>query len=275
MLLAEKIASSEMKFKKILEEFFSRIYIITYLPSHGINHHQRVWYYAKEILYQLNNNGVEIDQSLTDKLIITCFLHDSGMTVDTGIKHGIEGRKICEMFLGENHLSTQEFFDALDAIENHDNKEYTVTNRPGDLLTILSVADDLDAFGFIGIYRYLEIYIVRNRPMNELGYLIIENSENRFQNFLIAYGFNNLLVIKHAKRYDIISSFFNSYNQQASYYKFDNQHVSGYCGVAEIIKQICMSDQSDLLFNPKLINYPDPVIQWFFGELDNELSDFR
>ena len=27
--------------------------------------------------------------------------------------------------------------------------------------TILSVADDLDAFGFTGIYRYLEIYLTR------------------------------------------------------------------------------------------------------------------
>jgi hypothetical protein len=29
------------------------------------------------------------------------------------------------------------------------------------MLTILSVADDLDAFGYIGIYRYIEIYLER------------------------------------------------------------------------------------------------------------------
>jgi HD superfamily phosphodiesterase len=275
MLLSEKIASSETKYKKKLEEFFGCIFDISFLPSHGIDHHRRVWHYAKEILDQLAYHDVEIDQTLTDKLIITCFLHDSGMAVDQGSRHGAEGRKICERFLSENNLYADEFSDVLHAIENHDNKDYTGINKPGELLTILSVADDLDAFGFIGIYRYLEIYIARKEQIKELGYLIIENSENRFQHFQRTYGFYNSLVGKHVKRYDIINSFFNSYNEQVSFYKFDNQLAIGYCGVVEIIMQMLRNNQLSPDIKTLSSDYPDPVVQWFFGELNNELSGFR
>jgi HD superfamily phosphodiesterase len=124
MLLPEKIAASEMKYKRLLEEFFRVTFDTSFLPSHGIDHHGRVWHYAKEILHSLNDHGFEIDQSLTHKLIIACFLHDSGMAVDPGFRHGIEGRKLCTDFLSENNLSEFEFSDVLHAIENHDNKEY-------------------------------------------------------------------------------------------------------------------------------------------------------
>jgi HD superfamily phosphodiesterase len=273
MLLSEKIASSETRYRNILEEFFRKVFIISILPSHGIDHHRRVWKYAKDILHQLNDHGFKIDESLTDKLIIACFLHDSGMSVDTGPRHGIEGSKICEKFLIENNLSSDAFSDVLQAIEQHDNKEYTFTNQPGDLRTILSVADDLDAFGFIGIYRFLEIYIIRVTAMQDIGNQIIENSENRFQNFLRTYGFTNELLDKHTKRYSIVCSFFNSYNQQVSWYKFDNQSISGHCGVAEIIKNAMKFRQSDAIVKFRVSDYPDPLIQWFFAELDHELSE--
>ena len=38
-----------------------------------------------------------------------------------------------------------------------------------DLLTILSVSDDLDAFGYIGIYRYTEIYLTRGIDPEKIG----------------------------------------------------------------------------------------------------------
>ena len=40
-------------------------------------------------------------------------------------------------------------------------KNIPVASKPNELLTILSVADDLDAFGFSGIFRYSEIYLIR------------------------------------------------------------------------------------------------------------------
>jgi hypothetical protein len=274
MLLSEKIIYSETKYKKILEEFFSGIFSVSFLPSHGIEHHHRVWHYVKEILQCLDENGFETDQILTDKLIITCFLHDSGMAIDSGFRHGVEGRKLCERFLHSNSLSLIEFSDVLNAIEYHDNKEYVSPNQPDDLLTILTVADDLDAFGFIGIYRYLEIYLERNKPVNELGTLIIENCMNRFNHFLRTYGFNSSLVEKHSKRYEIINSFFTSYNQSAPFYDFDNQLTAGYCGIVEIMQQSVKNKLSQAKLNSILIESPDPVIQWFGAELKYELDEF-
>ena len=274
MPISEKIASSEARYRFILEEFFNRIFAQSFLPSHGIDHHRRVWHYAKELLTHLQNQGFYFDQAFTDKLIIACYLHDSGMSVDSGFNHGSEGRKICERFLSENNLPVIELNDVLQAIENHDNKEYKVITKPEDLLTVLSVADDLDAFGFIGIYRYLEIYIERNKPLNELGILINENCLSRYQNFIMTYRFYDELIERHSKRFQILASFFNSFNQQALYYKFDNQQIAGYCGIAEIISDM-MQDKESYNSNFSLgAKFPDPVIQWFFTELNFELSEF-
>jgi HD superfamily phosphodiesterase len=275
MPLSEKIASSEVKYKFILEEFFNRIFTQSFLPSHGIEHHRRVWHYAKELLSHLVNQGVYFDQSFSDKLIIACYLHDSGMSVDSGFNHGAQGRKICEKFLMENNLPVTELTDVLQAIEIHDNKEYKAINKPEDLLTVLSVADDLDAFGFIGVYRYLEIYIERNKPLNEIGLLIKDNCENRYQNFIVTYRFYDELIERHSKRFEILTSFLNSYNQQALYYKFDNQLIVGYCGIAEIISGMMQDRKSYNLDFSRGAKFSDPVIQWFFNELNFELSEFN
>lgn len=275
MLLSEKISSAESKYLKMLEEFFAAVFDTSLLPSHGIDHHRRVWYYAKEILNALDTYDFEPDDLLPDKLIISSYLHDSGMAIDKGIRHGMESRIICERFLKERNISGLEFSDVLDAIENHDNKQYTGINQPGDLLTILSVADDLDAFGFIGIYRFLEIYLTRDVPFIELGDLISENCKGRFENFLRTYSFYRELVEKHSARYQIISSFFNSYNQQVPFYKFDNQLTAGYCGIAEIFSRQLNTDWSDTKCISLFTDFHDPVIQWYFSELNNELINFR
>jgi HD superfamily phosphodiesterase len=274
MPISEKIASSEARYRFILEEFFNRIFAQSFLPSHGIDHHRRVWLYAKELLSNLQNQGFYFDQSFSDKLIIACYLHDSGMSVESGFNHGAEGRKICERFLSENNLPVTELTELLQAIEIHDNKEYKSINKPEDLLTILSVADDLDAFGFIGIYRYLEIYIKRNKPLNKIGILIKDNCENRYQNFIVTYRFYNELIERHSGRFEILASFFNSYNQQALYYKFDNLLIAGHCGIAEIISAMMQDNESYNLEFSRGAKFPDPIIQWFFNELNVELSEF-
>ena len=272
MLISEKISTSETKYKALLEEFFKNIYDETFLPSHGIDHHRRVWNYAKEILQHLNYHNFELDQLLTDNLIIACYLHDTGLSVDAGIDHGLEGRRICERFLSLNKLPIFEFSEAVLAIEHHDNKEYTTINKPENLLTILSVADDLDAFGFTGIYRYLEILIVRNKPLPVLGRFIVDNCEKRFNHFMRTYGFIPYLRDRHSVRFELINSFFQAYNQQAVSYIFDNQNTAGYCGVAELISQILKEKKPDL---NTLLSYPDPLIQWFFSELQNEMDGNR
>jgi HD superfamily phosphodiesterase len=153
MNIPELLKEAESIFKIKLELYFSLIFRDITLPSHDLNHHRRVWNNAKELVQSLNNHGIEIGNEIPVKLIIGCYLHDSGMAVDRGIRHGYHGMLFCRKFLEDNHLNISNYNDLLTAVENHDGKEYNGNNKPDDLFTVLSVSDDLDAFGITGIYR--------------------------------------------------------------------------------------------------------------------------
>ena len=80
--------SAELQYKQILEDFFVSVYDEKSLPSHGIEHHRRVWNYARELVILLDKHQFLTDHKIIHKLIIACYLHDIGMSVDSGIKHG-------------------------------------------------------------------------------------------------------------------------------------------------------------------------------------------
>ena len=265
--------SAELKFKQILEDFFSSVYTKKYLSSHGIDHHRRVWRYAKEISSELIDNNL-IDKSFSqNKLIIACYLHDIGMSVNTGTQHGIHSMDICIRFLKQNNLAISDYNEVLMAIENHDNKEYKLSSGKHDLNSILSIADDLDAFGFTGIFRYVEIYLTRGVNPEALGHLIPDNARKRFFNFKSTFGFSDDLVLKHRRRFDVLEEFFIEYNRQAATYKFGGSHPSGYCGVVDIFQYLLNSKKELKDIYPKPEKYrSDPVIRWFFDELISELS---
>jgi len=58
MDLGESILFAEKKYLQTLEEFFTRIWGETRLFSHDIDHHRRVWHYARELLEVINSHGV-------------------------------------------------------------------------------------------------------------------------------------------------------------------------------------------------------------------------
>jgi hypothetical protein len=272
MNLTVTTESAELQFKQILEEFFISNYDEKSLPSHGIDHHRRVWKYAKELLTLLAGKNTAHPSPHPSKLIIASYLHDIGMSVETGIRHGKHSRDLCIRFLEQNHLPADEYHDVLSAVENHDRKEYTGNTCVNDLLTILSVSDDLDAFGFTGIFRYSEIYLTRGINLLEIGRVIKVNAGMRFDNFNKIFGFADLLVMKHKKRYDILDSFFSNYDKQAGSYQFGVKNPWGYCGVMEMFTDIVHKKTAleDICRQPgKFSN--DPVIGWFFNELASEL----
>jgi HD superfamily phosphodiesterase len=265
--------SAELQYKQILEDFFVSVYDEKSLPSHGLEHHRRVWNYARELVLLLDQHQFLTGHNIIYKLIIACYLHDIGMSVDKGIKHGIHSRNLCNLFLTENSIPVIDYQDLLEAVENHDNKNYTTSENKSDLLTILSVADDLDAFGFIGIYRYSEIYLTRGTNLNEIGILIKENASKRFNNFERIFGFDEEIVQKHKKRYEILNNFFSEYNNQAETYKFGGTQPSGYCGVIEIFKAISQEKAS---FNDILVSannfMNDSVINCYLEGLLHEIE---
>lgn len=209
-----KIESAETKFKLILEEFFIRKRGNNLLYSHDIDHHRRVWNYAKELLTAVAGAEPARISFTIDNLIIACYLHDLGMSVDIGERHGAFSSKLCREFISVSGFSESEFSEAISAIENHDMKDYTLNEHAGNLGTFLNVADDLDAFGHIGIYRYLDIYISRGIHPDKIGHEIRRNANNRFRNFEMLFEGYKELLENHKKRFLVLDNFFADYNSE-------------------------------------------------------------
>jgi HD superfamily phosphodiesterase len=208
MDLTHTIKSAEQQYKQILEDFFISVYDEPALPSHGITHHRRVWNMAQELLFTIGKHNIQTNPCLPGCLIIAAYLHDIGMTVNHGPLHGNHSADLCRNFLKSHDLPESDFPGLAEAIEGHDKKDYTGSEAGLNLRTILSVADDLDAFGFIGIYRYLEIYGLRGVKPEILGKRIRENAGKRFNNFRELFSFDSSLVEKHETRYRILDEFF-------------------------------------------------------------------
>jgi HD superfamily phosphodiesterase len=273
MNLTVVIESAELRFRQILEDFFVTVYDEKSLFSHGINHHRRVWGFAREIL-----SVHPVTDSLSpacdpEKLIIASYMHDIGMSADPGPRHGIKSRELCQKFLGKYDLDQDNYTDLLETIENHDNKDYPSDMSESGLLRILSLADDLDAFGYTGIYRYAEIYLKRGIPPSELGYPIRDNARGRFDNFVKEFSADYEYVSKHKKRYEILDDFFLNYNKQAGSYHFDADYPLGYCGVVQLFMlMIRMKLSFSELFDEADIYSKDSIIPVFFKGLRTELS---
>ncbi len=273
MNIEAAIESAEKKYREILEEYFNEIWSGTALISHGIDHHRRVWHYAKELLSEITGSGSKINPDLPEKLIIACYMHDIGMANDRGIRHGKKGVVLCREFMNRNHLDEGSFREVLYAIENHDNKEYINYSPDDAILTVLSIADDLDAFGFIGIYRYIEIYLARGVASHLLGYRIRENAEKRYMNFISIFGYNTELAEKHRQRFLILDNFFEGYNHESDRETGNNHNPAGYFGVVEIISQMIKNKipLGKILSGPYRFS-KDPVISNFLTGFHKELS---
>ena len=107
----------------------------------------------------------------------------------------------------------------LEAIEHHDDKTYhqsgeLFSGKKINLLSILNVCDDMDAFSYCGIYRYSEIYLLRGISIDELGQQVISNASQRFGNFLTRCMQLPEMIKTHAPRYDTLENFFRQYNAQ-------------------------------------------------------------
>lgn len=272
MNISEIVNSAENQYKQILEEFFISVYNEKSLSSHGIDHHRRVWNYSKELLSAIPSEMTPDFLKLPANLIIASYMHDIGISVDPGIKHGKHSRDICARFLLEHGLSQNDFTEVLEAIENHDNKDYASNSFMNMLLKILSVADDLDAFGCTGIFRYSEIYLTREIGFDKIGSMILENARKRYDNFIKTFGSFDELVVKHWERYYLLEIFFTKYNEQLPVYKFRTANPSGFCGVVEIIENIMKNNLqlADFYAEPEK-HTSDPLILWYLTELEKEL----
>jgi HD superfamily phosphodiesterase len=179
--------TAEDKWERHILLYLSGLYKNRWIPSHDLTHHKRVWQNAKDLTRLIEPKIQLEDSHFYEKLILSCFFHDTGLLQDTGELHGTLSRKFCEDFL-RLHKDKIEFDTTkmLEAIENHDRKNYkniSGTSSVG-LFEILSMADDFDAFGAIGAYRYIEIYLLRLFEPNQIAEKILYNAAGRYRNFV-------------------------------------------------------------------------------------------
>lgn len=214
MNLVEEIESAESKYRQKLEDFFTSRWGETKLYSHDINHHRRVWQNARSLLYEVHARYPDKILFSPDILLTACYVHDLGMAVDKGEMHGTHSSRFFREFLELNKLQESWFTEAIEAVETHDKKEFATNPEIFNVATFLSTADDLDAFGYIGIYRYMEIYLARGTHPENLGIEILRNAHIRFTNFEISFGHFRKLIEKHKKRYLILYKFFNGFNRE-------------------------------------------------------------
>jgi hypothetical protein len=269
--ITESINSIERSHKQHIEDFFLSVYPNNHLISHGLEHHRRVWAYAKEVIMNSTISKEISNNNFLSNIFLACYFHDIGMSIDPGIRHGWLGRKLCTEFLNSSSFIIAEFKDAIEAIEYHDDKNYLAHPEDNKVLDFLSVADDLDAFGITGIYRYSEIYLKRGISFQDIGWMIIKNAESRFANLENRIGLSPEFILKHKARYNDLINFFNEFNTKVISYNFSSHSPSGHCGIIQILAKNDVNIYSK--FYEKYSK--DPFISWFFEGLSSELDPVR
>lgn len=215
--LKELIREAETTWFDLLYRHCAGLFSGTFLPSHDHFHHARVWDHARGLLLLLDEYGVTIPVYYPEQLLIAAFFHDAGLIRSSGEQHGKESRLLCEEFLSDPAIGPPKpgkttLESILHAIEHHDDKALISTRklRPGEvpgLLNLLSASDDLDAFGNIGIYRYVEIYLVRGIAPEELPRRIARDVKNRFDNLKNTFGYLEDFIQVQEKRYRQVYDF--------------------------------------------------------------------
>ncbi|RPH34542.1 MAG: HD domain-containing protein [Bacteroidales bacterium] len=213
-LLLERISNSEQKWLKPLYKHTKTLFEKTHLPSHDAEHHLRVWLHCRGLLIELHKAGIKTTHDTIDNAIVACFFHDTGLTLDMSERHGLLGRKLCEEYFNQNpKLKISDMVEVLEAIEMHDDKSKRVSTASTHytmktILRLVSAADDLDALGYIGVFRYLEIYLKRGIPEREIPKKVTVNLRNRFSNFLNTYSGLHKYSEKEKFRYKETYDFF-------------------------------------------------------------------
>jgi HD superfamily phosphodiesterase len=245
----------------------------SHLPSHNEDHHLRVWSYSKLLLTNISSSNIQEDDLV--RLIIAVFFHDQGMSITPSKKHGTISRQLCKTYFEELHLTPPAHFDlVLNAIEQHDQKEYTNfdASENFEILKILNIADDLDAFGVIGAYRYTEIHLMRKKSINEIPEMVASNLRNRFTYFARIFRNNKQLIRSQTQRYMVTRNFFNDLNLQLKLIEYDPSLKLGPIGVVNFIQNQIIDNNKSIATAIKeaLKTQADFYFTQFFEKLSKE-----
>ena len=269
---AETIKTVEDRWLGLLYDHCRESFSGTHLPSHDHTHHLRVWQYARGMINSLWSNGRRLSGDDVESLIIAVFFHDLGMTRTHSREHGTEGRRLCEAFFSSHpDLHPANLPEILSMVELHDDKDYIASSLSGEhaqLPAILNMADDLDAFGYVGVYRYAEIYHLRGIEVNGMPAAILPNLDRRFDHFSRFPGLPDDLREHHHARYMRTRDFFSALERS-----LHSEEIEISWRVKVISSMIALADTAGmkveaLWMNPQ--NDADSRIQDFFHEFSQE-----
>lgn len=267
----------ENKWLNILFKYIKNKFKNLKLSSHDHTHHLRVWLNAKQILSKLSETWYKFTQNEIEELIFAVFFHDVGMTKTIDFKHGIYSKQIFEDFINKNKIDLScDVNEISRAIQMHDDKNYLDKlnkNIKFNIIEILSLSDDIDAFSYIGVFRYFEIYYLRNVNVIEIANKVLLNLEARFNNFTHKlYKFKSLINTQ-TNRYNTTKNFFIDMNTQLKNEVYSIETNYGAFGVINsFITYIINSDKNIYeLCDLKINNSTDKYTKEFFINLKNEL----
>lgn len=277
MDLEERIKKVESRWLEELFQFVQKTFSQVNLPSHDEYHHLRTWNYSKEIIFEKEKHGVNISSDYIQSLMFASFFHDIGMVKTLEETHGNAGKEILSSFLKSNHYSLPNEEEIFDAVKKHDDKTYKNQVYGGDgnenLLSVLCVADDLDAFGYIGVFRYIEIYLLRKVKEDDLANKILSNSESRYGNFCSLHTETTEFTLEHSKRYQNLVKFFVDLKTEYESKPQDVEINSGAIGVLNLLKKH-MGKPGFKITDFNQITSEDEYINNFIIELKSELERY-
>ena len=178
------------------EKYFDRFYAACkvifdscHIPSHDHTHHVRVWAYCKQLLKHAVRFGCSFSDDFIEALLAAALFHDVGLSKITDERHGPEGAELFKQYIAANgEIQLKMVDEAIEAIRVHDLKSPSSLNEAFDLSSLLTICDNLDAFGYIGAYRYAEIYLIRGIDRSEVAARSLGNIEKRFSSFELHYA---------------------------------------------------------------------------------------
>lgn len=267
------IDQAESTWRKDLYDHAKNLFQSCSLPSHDHTHHLRVWNLSKLLLEELSTFSSGLNQSLVEGALIAAFFHDLGMATSTQEDHGHLSRMNCERwFLDSSRQLPERFDEILQAIELHDMKEEKIyksfqPDTPPQILGILSVADDLEALGIIGIFRYAEIYLLRDIPMEELGKRILNNVQARFEKIKKGCRLCLNLLATYQEQYSELRHFYEAYELQLSLTARAGEEKDGPLGVINYIRKHGLDHT--------FLDQTADDVQDYFRKLDYELGQAR
>ena len=184
MNIRETMEELEQKWLRQAYVFCRQCFSGIFLPSHDETHHLRTWHFARDLIPGFHRNIHPLTANQTEGILLAVMLHDTGMSKTPDVTHGHESRRLAEAFFKEMPASPVLAPEILEAIEKHDDKTYTThpsrDTDEGIILSLLSLADDMDAFGNTGVFRYYEIYRLRGIPVGQLAERVIPNLDQRY-----------------------------------------------------------------------------------------------